>query len=925
MMTQKGLDFVLSARDYGPLVYLKYFVPIYDDRFDSDVRTSGTLSAYSDIADINATQPYGEKLWNVTGTYEVVEAGNYIISANTYAPNSIQNSYQRTTVRTNLLDGQPLSNQIYAHSWSATPLDDNFYNWSTTGTGEAITANTDKLSPAPEDMYTINNYYPVYDKIETTNLRGSFKCILDENTGSIKFNKIALYAAQIQGSTIISHCYFGEAYLGSSPAIRSSLGQGYDKFEFDIQIDISGVDATFDDIFFSSSADYWSRSPGGLYYPNRIGIGMFDDNVKEIKASLHLKRTREDIAANIPLLKLNYDNDKYTDINIVSTSYDVTNTNPITSAGGGDIVLSFCSNTIGQYPSYIGDAIAIRPYIGSTYTLGTSASQFRELHLKNPVIITKDTSSKIPLVINNQMKNYAVNINDGQVYLGNISGSLNTTSADPFGIRLNNIGVNIVTTTTATNADPRGSFKGGDLWRDGHDLLIYNTSANGTESIYMFAGLKMTGTDAITAVGGATHKNILSEIEKTSHHLFCDSNLKLSNTAEIKIGAKGKLGLYGPIELGNSNDDAKNTAIIRTTIDDDGNGDYRLFIGAGLLDTISMTAISNTVNNIIGGSSENFEDMLHNDSKLFLIANEINIDSSIVPIQNNTDSLGTSAKMFTTSFVKHAYFGNTEVQPQLGLFIGNISGFGTSDADFGIIKLGTNENDCEVQIGQSGDPINYGYFGNIGSTATPVNNGYFTNIGSQAIKVDYGYFTNLYATNIGSTATSGYFNNIITTNIQTQFIGIPNPVFIGYFANISADNILAQSGYSEYGRTENLGSWITVSAASATCPQYSAVSADFDYNIVGKMLTCIGEIYLSSSDSSAISFESIILNYFTTLSTTITISKAIGHFYTDKIDITATEQYGNISNMGNVIIFKCKDFSMTKCDSIKFTFIAKLT
>ena len=918
LITQKGLEFILSAHSVGPLIYLKYFIPVYDDRFDNTIRSNGVLSAFSAVADKDILEPYGEKLWRVDQGYTLSDSGKFMISATAYTPESLTDTYQKTSVQTNLLNGKPISNQISATSWELTIDNDPLYNWTSIG-GAAVTGTSHKATTTTADYYKIKNYYPVYNDLSVNEIRGSFKCIIDEDTGNIKFNKIALYAVQLDsdGITELEHCFFGEAYLGYSPAIRSNLGQGYNKFEFDIQIDLSGVNATFDDLFYSSSADYWSRSPGGLYYPERIGIGSYNDNTKTIAAALQVKRTQYDIDNDVPLLRLNYDENKYTNICIDSQSYDVTNTDPLLSAMGGDIVFCFSSAS-----SYIGDAIAIRPNIASTYALGTPAYPFRELHLKNK-LTSKDTSYVVPLKITNETTNYAVDINNSQVLLGNTNGSIYSTNLDPFGIGLKNIGVNI-TTTTATNADPRGSFKGGDLWREGHDILIYNTTSNNTESIYMFAGLNINGT--YNTIDGATHKNILLEIEENSFPLFCVGNTKLSNNAEIKIGAKGKIGLYGPIELediGRIN----STSIIRTTVDGlaGTKGDKILFIGAGVLSANTMTDISNTVKNISTGTNTSFDNMLHNDSKLFLIANEIKIDSSIVPIQNNHDSLGTSAKMFSESFIKEAYFGTTEYEfggnSQSGFHIGVIpAGWTGNNAEFGITKLGINNGDCRVQIGQSGDPINYGYFTDL----------YATNIGSLSKKVTSGYFTNILAwdsffKNIGSTTTpvySGYINDLFTTNIGST----ASPVLSGYFSNISATNIISPNGYYEYGRPTTLGSWTPVSS-SATCPQHSAVSANFDYNIVGKMLTCIGEIYLSSSDSLAISIESIILNYFNTppALSDITISKAIGHFYTDKIDITAIDQYGNISNMGNVIIFKCKDFSMTKCDSIKFTFIAKLT
>jgi len=272
MITQRGLDFVMSANDKGPMIWLDLFVPVYDDRIDNNVRTSGyTLSSFADIVDVTRTTPYGEIIWNRTG-YSVDYSSNYVISAVSANGGFLQNSYQKATTYTNLYNGNPLSDQVSASYWASSAAGDaGLYNWNAPGGAVGVTANN------PTGNYWVaGDYYPVYEGPQNNELRGSIKCQIDKNRGNFKFNKIALYAKQDQTSEI---CFFGEAYL-EVPAVVSNLEVGFDQFEFDIQIDISGVSATWAEVFFSSSADYWSHSPGGLYYPGRIGVGQFDDEVK---------------------------------------------------------------------------------------------------------------------------------------------------------------------------------------------------------------------------------------------------------------------------------------------------------------------------------------------------------------------------------------------------------------------------------------------------------------------------------------------------------------------------------------------------------------------------------------------------------------------------------------------------------------------
>lgn len=797
LLTKQGMDFILSAHDDGVFINIAFFVPVYDDRIDSTLRDSIVLSSNSQIADPTRTTPFGEIIWNSNG-YSLDSRSQYIISAGSFSGTQLQNSYQNSTKLTNLYNLTPLSPQVSANSWTSSGgTTKGTYNWYTT-TGVGYTGSNSRPNNTSSDFWKVADYYPVYDTSAEHNLRGSFKCIINNSIGTFKFNKIALYAVAVQNGVVINGSnptFFGEAYLGT-PAVVSNVGIGYSQFEYDIQIDVSGTSANWEDVFFSSSADYWTHSPGGLYFPGKIGVGQFQQNQNAISATVHARkpRTADGTIDSLPLLRLEYENYKYISLDVDGNQFDLTQRVLSSTHYGTDLIID-----VANWQTYCGDAISIHPKIKDTVVLGTSTEPFRELYLANYLVNNvghKNLDYIIPLHVTNIGKNYAVDINNGSVYLGISVGAGGAIADDPFGIRMNGIGVDITDDKETVSSFLHGSFKGGDLLRHGQNLLVYNSCENVSdyynigqyvENIYFFAGLDISATyRSVDGQVGATHKNIVYEIENEDtdgRTMFCSlKTTHLSNNAEIQIAAKGKLGLFGPVELRNINNNSKNTAILLSRsklYSGDVLGDKRLFIGAGIKTTTNFDTISNIVDDIENGVNNNFSSILNSESSLYLIAKKVIVESHFYPNVDNTYFSGLSANRWYATFSNIGFFGNTTQTPSKGLQIGDIWNYANntsmgedSTITYGIIKLGNNSNDTKAQIGQADDPFNYGFFQNIGS---------------------YQYKTD---------------------RIFAKYIGLPNDngvVNYGYFGSLSTSYMEAGDGYYERNRRTKLGEWITCS------------------------------------------------------------------------------------------------------------------
>jgi len=640
LITDKGMDFVSSANDNGIYIDLRYFIPVYDDRIDSSVRNSPVLSSFSDIADKTITEPYGEKLWKRKHT--LGDASTFLISAVDFNSSKLTNTYQKSSVVTNLYGGTPLSNQVSATSWSATG-GESLWTWEAIAGGQGIEGDDSQPGTGADGFGTTVGYYPTYDGPDEDRLRGSFKFQIDSNWGNIKFNKIAMYAVAVDanGDDIPNSIgYFGEAYL-SNVAVRSDIGVGYDLFEADVQIDLSGVSADWNDVFYSSSADYWSHSPGGLYYPGRIGVGVFEDGQKEISATMHIRRERKDgeIDDDIPQLRIDQDDNKYWTIEVVSDGHDIRSG----EVDGGDMVIN------PGWEEYTGDALAIKPFIDSSISLGTFDNSFRELWLWN----YGGLDDIITLNVENFSENYAAQFNGNQVLIGKSDGQMGD---DKFSLRLNDLGVEI----TSGN-DLYGAFKGGDIVRDNTDLLIYNTTSgdNEAENIYLFAGLNLDYTFSITdGQSGATHKNIMNGIDQYGLISAGDDD-GLAPEAELHIAARGEIGLHGPIEIQSlvKNDDGdENNAIILSR-----DPQNLMFIGAGVKSDVSHKTIANRMGS--GIFIPAMSDLVDDISVLYLVSNDIRVEAyTIMPLQDGRTLLGTPGYKFKNLYIEEINVENAFIE-----------------------------------------------------------------------------------------------------------------------------------------------------------------------------------------------------------------------------------------------------------------------
>lgn len=411
IITQQGINFILSASTLGPFIQLKYFLPVYDYRADPNVHNGITTSAIDTSAAISQNDiiPYGEKIYNINSSqhaYSLSQNDHYVLSAAGGTLNSssnpwvLTNSVMSKQQPVNQYDGVPLSNQYYGLNGVDALIATNTWN---IYTGQIITGNNTQGLTGTDKYFKVVDYYPATSE---QGLKGTFKCKISGNLGSVKFNKIALYAVQVDvnGTEIGTPTLFAEAMM-KNPVIKTNFGtEGFDDIVIDVQLSISSIISTWDQVFYSTSGDYWQRTPNGLYYPERIGVGTYHEGSVGPGAMLDVR------SDSIRQLRLAYDDVRFSDIftdisgNLIlsgTNSFVFTpNLKPISDNSyylgtAAEAWKTVYVNTITNR-NYILSASSIVPINNESYNLGSNSLRWNNVYIKQLDTTTINCGDIIP-------------------------------------------------------------------------------------------------------------------------------------------------------------------------------------------------------------------------------------------------------------------------------------------------------------------------------------------------------------------------------------------------------------------------------------------------------------------------------------------------------------------------------------------------
>jgi len=523
IITQNGLDFVTSAFDQGTLIAVKYWIPVYDYRIDPTIRSNTqSLSAISAVMvdTVGLTQPVGEAIWNISGGYALSDTTSYewIISASNDAGTgdtrvSTKQTAGPVAINLSANTTYPLSpyyrgDSIYssaAGTWVFTNIS------AVSGLNNSLSDYTDKTK-----MFRVMDYMSVIESGQTE-AKGKFFCKLSENIGTVKFNKIALYAAQYDGDVEGPIAFFAEAYL-NSPIKKSYFGDGYNLLTFEVLLTLSSTGGAGNNIWYGTSADYWNRVPNGQHSPEKISVGNFEAWNSEPQTTVHIGKVYSSASTSAysdePQLRIEDQN---------SFGYDT-------------IVSGIDDGPEGQYSVEIvyglsketlyGDTLTIRPKTSAfNFNFGTTACPITQQIFTGETDVSADYLNTT--IIQTKEAYLALQRHRLYFYDGSDDGSI---------------------PVTPPNATKGNSIYGVDIVRNQNDLLVQTRFKN----IYIIAGASNQANSIDDSMN--RHNYNISDVETSKWYPNTEATNPLSSTnwvfsAETYIVARGGVNVFGPLEL----------------------------------------------------------------------------------------------------------------------------------------------------------------------------------------------------------------------------------------------------------------------------------------------------------------------------------------------------------------------------------------
>lgn len=274
MITDVGLNKITEASQHGELIEIAYYVPVYDYRIDPDILPNGGYDPddISTVTSVSDTSPVGEVLWrrsDLPSSYRVLpieESGIPIVGRDgaTIDGSGVVSNYHQDSYTTingvSAVGGVSAVAQYFVGSaW------DSSTHTLTNGIACEVLddSNLTPSAPTPDMLYTGVTYASVLSDDNVTKA-ANFRITVTPEAGSIKFNKLGLYAVYRSGSEAVptgTPFLFGQVIIPQTQEIAFDSGTSVPVSDIlvDFQIKSTQVAADFDSFIYASSADYWMR------------------------------------------------------------------------------------------------------------------------------------------------------------------------------------------------------------------------------------------------------------------------------------------------------------------------------------------------------------------------------------------------------------------------------------------------------------------------------------------------------------------------------------------------------------------------------------------------------------------------------------------------------------------------------------------
>jgi hypothetical protein len=413
MITENGLNQIDQAHPLGQYIEIAYYVPVYDYRIDETILPTNTSFSATDILTVTSSSdlvPVGEVLWNTTDVnayalstdqkYLVVSGGETITpngGDNDVAPFAHREVFNVNTFLTSSVGGYFTGDTVTSPGTQGT-------EWKFSTAGYAVTSALtsadgfgpdDSENPIGSDLFTGVTYQHVITSADDS--RANFKITMRCPVGQIRFNKVGLYGVRRSADgVIITDPFLFAQVIIPEPQVMYTNQVGSSNFALteltlDFQIESKTTTADFEEVFYSTSGDYWVRTTnesdgvhglltdGSVYITNRLAVDEFN-NIYETSADRSVAKLlvstfetinhqNSDVEQGMPQLCLQYGDNTGMDTRRIRTTFR-TNVN-------GDCVIDM----YGACTSGVDDKFSLIPAIDREYGLGLITNRWHHLSL----------------------------------------------------------------------------------------------------------------------------------------------------------------------------------------------------------------------------------------------------------------------------------------------------------------------------------------------------------------------------------------------------------------------------------------------------------------------------------------------------------------------------------------------------------------
>lgn len=381
IITNAGVNEIISAggaSSSGPYFPIKYFLLVYDPSFDESIHSVNLglstdalpFSANSLSADTNAVQHSGHLIFNIANAYDITDtqfliSGSGIGNTQGYKDvNTISGNAYNHLADINTIYGLPLVS-CFSGDGITTSGTGNVGEWYLANAASYLkTANISGSSTSPflsdkSKYFNVSSYSPI-GVPSSDQLRGLFKCRVDNSVGNFVFNKVALFTTSYDesGNESSSNPVLVAMAALNSAVRKTNDGGNIANVEIDVECQFN-VNNTTTNISYMSQ-DYWTRANNatisggtdtvGLYYNGDVVIGTSGTNWQP---SAHLEVT-DNVKQQLRLN--NVFGDQFVDFNVQSDA-----SMKLSTSGTDQTLVTFFKKDLRVY---IGEEIKIVDYEG---------------------------------------------------------------------------------------------------------------------------------------------------------------------------------------------------------------------------------------------------------------------------------------------------------------------------------------------------------------------------------------------------------------------------------------------------------------------------------------------------------------------------------------------------------------------------------